>query len=758
MTVWSSVDDTVDWDIQDVDRYDALLLNALSTTADSVLGMYDVLSCKKTPDVVANKLMNSPTSTLAAIRLYKRKRRRDSSKLAIQSKSLDSTPMDECVKKYITLLSSSLPPPSPPSLPEPDPLLPHLLAMISIANLTKLLKVYPKDKSCGMDGIHILLILALSGTTFYFRLSHLFGLCIQSGTVPSRWNHSLMFLLPKTKTPPITCDHVRPLSILPIFRRLFDSLILPAFTNPSLHYCKLHPSQAGFRIGYSTLTQAAICHHAIESKSIQFIIFLDFQAAYDVILSSEIMAALQSRNMPARLCSLVLSSMFNDASYNIVVNSDLSNSISRNRGLPQGSPLSPIIFNLFINSLVVELNQHNVSDIPHGLFYADDGALLAPDLATAKILLRIAERWARDHGMTYNISKCGVLCIQPGLAVQLTLNDKPIPVVDTYTYLGFPMTSNGINFLQYITNIAESTQSYLKLLEFEGQEWSPSIRWAIYCTFVRPQMEYGAPLIMAYVQKRSDVSLLDILQKQQNRALNWVLCSSPNSPHNTTHEGILGTLPVMERFTHLRCRFQFHLDQCFYENPLRRILHNHIATLGTLLGSFHRDLLYNKFKCSPEYNAAQFHTKESDSVLLTQYLLSLRADHLRHRETHRVLLRCISPGSRTQRLVDKVFYAPTLFQRDFVIWRRGILFWGCKCTCGAAWNRGHIHCLGYIGLPDKLDRAFQDEKPRRPKNFNVIDFLLNEGQWELAHNILHSWKEKLLSSMRYISILKLLIA
>ena len=474
-----------------------------------------------------------------------------------------------------------------PILADRDPLLSNLLQTVSSKEISLLLKDYPKDKACGIDGIHTILIDALGGTSFNHRLSHLYELCIRSGTVPSRWNHSVIFLLPKTKVPPITCNVVRPLSILPMFRRLFETLITPAFTNPSLNYCKLHPSQAGFRSGYSTLTQVAVCHHAIESKRVQFVIFLDFKAAYDVILSSEVMEALAARRMPARLRSLVLSSMFTDAAYNIVVNGDLSDTISRNRGLPQGSPLSPAIFNLFVDSLVAELNRRNCSDIPYCLFYADDGALLAPDLATAKILLHIAERWAKDHSMTYNVPKCAVLCIQPGVSVQLTLDGQVVPVVESYEYLGFPFTSKGIDFHRHVKDIGDSAENLLKLIQFEGHQWSPAIRWTIYRTFIRPLMEYGAPLIKAFMDKHSNDTLLKNLQTLQNRALSWVLCAPDDSRMLNLHEGILGCLPVKERFTHLRCRFQFHLDQSFPDNPLRRILSNRLATLGKLVGQLH---------------------------------------------------------------------------------------------------------------------------------------------------------------------------
>src|SRR4030095_1003450 len=120
---------------------------------------------------------------------------------------------------------------------------------------------------------------SLSSAGFFPRLSGLFALCIREGRTPRRWNQSVMYLLPK-KSDGVTCDSVRPLSILPMFRRIFEGLILPFFVEKH-SYTKLTPCQAGFRKGYSTLTHATICHHALSTKSVPYAIFLDFKAAYD---------------------------------------------------------------------------------------------------------------------------------------------------------------------------------------------------------------------------------------------------------------------------------------------------------------------------------------------------------------------------------------------------------------------------------------------------------------------------------------------
>jgi hypothetical protein len=294
----------------------------------------------------------------------------------------------------------------------------------------------------------------------------------------------------------------------------------------------------------------------------------------------------------------------------------------------------------------------------------------------------------------------------------------------------------------------------LNFIQVDGQEWVPGIRWAIYRTFVRPQMEYGAPLLKAFVDMRSDPSILKPLQLLHDRALRWVLCASDTSFHPVIHEGILGALPVYDRFTHLRCRFQLHLDQSFAQNPLRKILRNPLTTLGKLVSHLRKDALYDSFKRTREYKDAPIHTKDSDSNLLSEYLLSLRSAHLRNREVGKVLLKYISPRSRTDRLTDKVLYAPPQFQTEFIAWRRGALFGHQKCIkCRENWHRGHIKCLPSVLLPLKLECIWQDEiRDRHPgQNFSRIDFLLNEGEWELAHTALDHWRK----ALRYISNYKL---
>jgi Reverse transcriptase (RNA-dependent DNA polymerase) len=337
---WMRLDSGIDWDIEDVDKFDRTLCCAVQAVFDEVLGTYDTILCRKSRDVIGPKLQ-SELSREAATRLFKRKQRGLKHRLIVTPETEGRSAMQECSERFSKLFDN----PSDVSLPGidlRDAIIDELRESVWPEKIRRFIREYPKDKACGADSIHSILMWALRGTSFVLRLSDLFDLCIRAGKTPERWNKSITCLLPKTNELPITSDTVRPLSVLPMFRRAFERLILPTFTDERHRFARLHPCQAGFRKGYSTLTHAAICHHALSTGAVSLAVFLDFRSAYDVPPASKVIESLRRRGTPPILQRLVHSLMFDNARIRLVVNGDLSDEITRSCGLPQGSILAPI--------------------------------------------------------------------------------------------------------------------------------------------------------------------------------------------------------------------------------------------------------------------------------------------------------------------------------------------------------------------------------------------------------------------------------
>ena len=108
--------------------------------------------------------------------------------------------------------------------------------------------------------------------------------------------------------------------------------------------------------------------------------------------------------------------MYRDIKFSLVVNGSQSPHWQRIRGHSQGSPLSPILFNRFLFSLLQTGNQ-DADHIPHYLFFANNGVIIAKSNAEVQQLLSIVNRWADQHLIFFNVLKCEHLyCGIPGYA------------------------------------------------------------------------------------------------------------------------------------------------------------------------------------------------------------------------------------------------------------------------------------------------------------------------------------------------------
>jgi len=80
-----------------------------------------------------------------------------------------------------------------------------------------------------MDGIHIRLMKTLAETSFVDVLAALFNSYIRLGRTPRMWNDSMVCLIVKDHTRPKDADNVRPITLIGMFRKVFERLLLRRF-------------------------------------------------------------------------------------------------------------------------------------------------------------------------------------------------------------------------------------------------------------------------------------------------------------------------------------------------------------------------------------------------------------------------------------------------------------------------------------------------------------------------------------------------
>ena len=120
--------------------------------------------------------------------------------------------------------------------------------------------------------------------------------------------------------------------------------------------------------------------------------------------------------MPVSLIRL-LRSVFDDNFSKLDILGEKSDKIRHLRGLPQGSSLSPILFNFFIDSFIRKIQKENLMMDFNGfrtnnLFFADDGNIHSNEAEVVQNILDLASDWESEFGMKFSPSKCLVLSLR----------------------------------------------------------------------------------------------------------------------------------------------------------------------------------------------------------------------------------------------------------------------------------------------------------------------------------------------------------
>ena len=192
---------------------------------------------------------------------------------------------------------------------------------------------------------------------------------------------------------------------------------------------KLSPFQWGFRKGKHV--QGA-CWRVVEEVTSAIrtrdqiqAVALDIQAAYDSVWQNGLLAKMRRIGVPQYLVHWTRAFLSQRRSWIHVGHAAVE--CIPECGLPQGSPLSPTLFLIYINDLIQELTNTGVSCQA----FADDILIwhrgnyrngdTAPEISLA---LTTVDQWAEKWRMTFNPHKCEAICFV-GPRIQL---EKPFMV------------------------------------------------------------------------------------------------------------------------------------------------------------------------------------------------------------------------------------------------------------------------------------------------------------------------------------------
>ena len=177
----------------------------------------------------------------------------------------------------------------------------------------------------------------------------------------------------------------------------------------------------------------------------------------------------------------------------VVLQGVSSNWSSINAGVPQGSILGPLLFLIYINDLVENIN----SSIR---LFADDTSLykIVDDPTDASIILNSdlskIHRWATDWLVSFNPSKSESLIfsgkVNKPYHPPIFMNNRQVNEVSTHKHLGLYLSYNCSwhEHIDYIKAKAWQRINTIRRLKFDPGRKSLKV---IHFSFIRPLLEYA---------------------------------------------------------------------------------------------------------------------------------------------------------------------------------------------------------------------------------------------------------------------------
>src|SRR6267154_1441044 len=245
--------------------------------------------------------------------------------------------------------------------------------------------------------------------------------CWQSQYTPKAWRVGVTILIYK-KGDPSSVDNFRPITLQSVPCKIFSSFIrnrLQAFLdNNNYHNNNI---QKGFAHGHDGVLEHTelldfMMRDAKKSHRGYFAVLLDLRNAFGEVHHDLIRSSLRYHHVPETFIQ-IFNSIYSDFGVTVSSRGQLTDMILVRRGVLQGDPCSPLLFNLCFNSLMRLLESPSYRQMGYfwdkhqrqqcsWLQYADDALIMANRLSTAQGLVRLFEAWCEWAKMDIRLDKC----------------------------------------------------------------------------------------------------------------------------------------------------------------------------------------------------------------------------------------------------------------------------------------------------------------------------------------------------------------
>ena len=255
-------------------------------------------------------------------------------------------------------------------------------------------------------------------------LHKLFTSCWETASIPSEWATGMIVPIFKDGDPELL-DNYRGITLLSVVGKLYTGVLQDRL----LGWCEengvIVEEQGGFRRDRGCQDQLFVLNSIIQGRARQgkqtFCCFIDVKKAYDSVWRKNMMAKLFQAGISNQMFR-VIDNMYAKVESCVCVNGYETRLFDYTVGVRQGCVLSPLLFSLVINELVLRMNLRcpdggvtldNGATKIRLLLYADDIVLIAEDATTLQSMMDVVTAHAKETRYEINAKKSKVVVFRP---------------------------------------------------------------------------------------------------------------------------------------------------------------------------------------------------------------------------------------------------------------------------------------------------------------------------------------------------------
>ena len=286
----------------------------------------------------------------------------------------------------------------------------HIINVSQVLENIVFMKGNKHDGNVGHYSDHV-----IQGTRkLHVYLSLLFTTILSHGFPPQGMCISTLVPIPKNQRKSLhNSNNYRAIALSSILGKLIDRIILSKYQNQFV----TSDYQYGFKKGHSTVHCTFVVNEIIQyynnNNSDVYSVLLDASRAFDRVNYLKMFKLLLKRNLCPCICKFLIN-LYTSQTIRVKWGDVITTQVLASNGVTQGGVLSPILFIVYMDELLVALSNSGVGCHIGNTFcgsfgYADDVIILCPTIHSIRKMLSICEEFAYQFDVSFNSDKSKLL-------------------------------------------------------------------------------------------------------------------------------------------------------------------------------------------------------------------------------------------------------------------------------------------------------------------------------------------------------------